>query len=465
MEIQLPIAALRRLLAIAISLLVVLGLGVEVAHHVLGWEDPYDLVDYLSLSYEANLPTWAIVVLLFATGLLLALVAASRRFEKARFAGHWWALAITFFYISLDELVQLHESLGKLFALDGVLHFSWVVPAAVLLAVWVAAFVPFVRHLPESTRRRFLIAGGIYVLGALVLELPLGWWTDLHGNHNAGYALIDWAEETLELVGMSVFFYSLVQYVAAPGDRLRIVVGRPEPGPTAVRTPVAGEADAVALAGPRDGETGDLDSTASHRPSPAPIWLSVVFFLSGAAALVYQVVWQRSLFALYGLDVVSVTMVVSAFMLGLGAGSLVGGALSRRAPGAVIPLFGAFELGIGVFGFWSIRIFDAVGKATLGSGHLATGALAFLLVVVPTALMGATLPMLVGWAAVRSGNTGRSVGGLYFINTLGAAVGAWLAVKLFLPTFGLSGSVAVAGALNFGLGLAVITAVWLERRR
>ncbi len=57
--------------------------------------------------------------------------------------------------------------------------------------------------------------------------------------------------------------------------------------------------------------------------------LYAVFFVSGFPALIYQIVWQRALFVIYGLDAVSVTIVVTAFMLGLGLGSLAGGALSR----------------------------------------------------------------------------------------------------------------------------------------
>ena len=59
-------------------------------------------------------------------------------------------------------------------------------------------------------------------------------------------------------------------------------------------------------------------------------FLYLVFFVSGFAALVYQVVWQRALFAIYGVNIESVTIVVSAFMLGLGLGSFAGGKLSAR---------------------------------------------------------------------------------------------------------------------------------------
>jgi predicted membrane-bound spermidine synthase len=195
------------------------------------------------------------------------------------------------------------------------------------------------------------------------------------------------------------------------------------------------------------------------------IWLALVFFFSGIAALIYQVVWQRALFAICGLDIISITVVVTAFMLGLGVGSLTGGAISRRFPHAAVPLFGAFEICIGLYGYKSLNLFRLAASATRGLGHTATGTVVFALVLVPTTLMGATLPLLVGYRASRSGNVGRSVGTLYFVNTLGAAAGACVTVESLLARFGASGSVAVSAALNVGLGLAVMATGLVTRAR
>jgi len=197
----------------------------------------------------------------------------------------------------------------------------------------------------------------------------------------------------------------------------------------------------------------------------ASMWFALVFFFSGVAALIYQVVWQRALFAIFGLDILSVTVVVTAFMLGLGVGSLTGGALSRRFPQAAVPLFGVFEICTGLYGYKSLNLFGLAASATHGFGHAATGVVAFALVLVPTTLMGATLPMLAGYFASRSGNVGRSVGTLYFVNTLGAAAGAYVTVESLLARFGASGSVAVAAALNVGLGLSVMAAGLVPRAR
>ncbi|MBC7018265.1 spermidine synthase, partial [Salmonella enterica subsp. enterica serovar Enteritidis] len=109
----------------------------------------------------------------------------------------------------------------------------------------------------------------------------------------------------------------------------------------------------------------------------------------------YQIVWQRALYAIYGINIESVTMVVTAFMLGLGVGSVAGGAVSKDPKRPVLLMFSLVELGIGLFGAVSLSVFHAVGEATLGMSAVATFVVTFLLVLVPTLLMGSTLPLLV----------------------------------------------------------------------
>src|ERR1700710_1887623 len=86
--------------------------------------------------------------------------------------------------------------------------------------------------------------------------------------------------------------------------------------------------------------------------------LCVLFFLSGFPALIYQLTWQRALFRIFGVNIESVTIVVTAFMLGLGLGSLAGGYLSKRAGLPLLPLLAAIELATGAFGLGSLAIFD-----------------------------------------------------------------------------------------------------------
>src|SRR3954471_22055593 len=92
--------------------------------------------------------------------------------------------------------------------------------------------------------------------------------------------------------------------------------------------------------------------------------LCVLFFMSGFPALIYQLTWQRALFRIFGVNIESVTIVVTAFMLGLGLGSLVGGWLSKRRSMPLLPLLAAIEILTGIFGVGSLAIFDRVGELT-----------------------------------------------------------------------------------------------------
>lgn len=188
------------------------------------------------------------------------------------------------------------------------------------------------------------------------------------------------------------------------------------------------------------------------------LWIYVIFLLSGFAALLYQIVWQRALYAIYGINIESVTMVVTAFMLGLGVGSLAGGVVSKEAKRPVLLYFSIVELGIGVFGIASLSIFHAVGNVTLGMSAFATFLVTFLLVLFPTVLMGSTLPLLVAHLVRENKNVGKSVGTLYFVNTLGSAFASAASVLFILGKAGQSGSVRVAALLNITVSLLAYVA-------
>ena len=187
-------------------------------------------------------------------------------------------------------------------------------------------------------------------------------------------------------------------------------------------------------------------------------WIYAVFLLSGFAALLYQVVWQRALYAIYGINIESVTMVVTAFMLGLGVGSVAGGAVSKDPKRPVLLMFALVELGIGLFGAVSLNVFHAVGEATLGMSPFGTFVVTFLLVLVPTLLMGSTLPLLVAHLVRSSGNVGKSVGTLYFVNTLGSAFASAAAVLFVMKRAGLNGTVHAAAVLNITVSLLAYVA-------
>lgn len=183
------------------------------------------------------------------------------------------------------------------------------------------------------------------------------------------------------------------------------------------------------------------------RPIPATL-LHSVFFVSGFSAILYQLVWQRSLFTIYGTSSESVTMVITAFMLGLGLGSLAGGALSRSASWVLPALFVVAELAIGAFGLGSLALFQWVASITSGASGLEVGLAALALLLAPTVCMGATLPVLVAYSVGRTRNVGASVGMLYFANTFGSAAGCVAAAHFIFGQLGQAGAVQLAAGAN-----------------
>ena len=196
-----------------------------------------------------------------------------------------------------------------------------------------------------------------------------------------------------------------------------------------------------------------IASRSGARTRATPHFVALVFFVSGFPALIYQLTWQRSLFALYGINIEAVTVVVAGFLFGLGIGSLVGGYLSLSRSVPLLALFGAIETSIGAFGVVSLHVFDFVGAYTLTLPRPEITAIVLILLFVPTLLMGSTLPVLVAYLVRRSANIGQAVGVLYCVNTASSAV-ACVAVAFGLDVHlaGMQGTVNIAAAINFVIG-------------
>jgi predicted membrane-bound spermidine synthase len=194
----------------------------------------------------------------------------------------------------------------------------------------------------------------------------------------------------------------------------------------------------------------------------APL-LAFVFFFSGFAGLIYQVGWQRLLTLYYGVGPISTTIIVSVYMLGLGAGYLLGGALIERVSKRLIFYF-AIELSLGGFGLASLPIIDFLGRHTAGSGYALSFLYIFLFLCIPTTLMGMTLPALMKIFNRYTADFLRSIGFLYFINTIGAAIGALFAAYVIITFFGLDTAIYTAAAINTSLAFIILWAGSLKNQ-
>ncbi len=189
------------------------------------------------------------------------------------------------------------------------------------------------------------------------------------------------------------------------------------------------------------------------------------FFFSGVAGLVYQVVWTRMLTQIFGNTTYAIATVLSAFMAGLAIGSYLFGKIADRGKNDFL-LYGILEAGVGIYGFavpWLFMLAQKLYGPIFGLNqthpflfNLVLFALSFVLLVFPTLLMGATLPVLSRFYVRSFAQFGRRVGDLYAINTLGAVIGCGAAGFLLIPTLGMRTTVYLAAIVNLVIALLIV---------
>lgn len=197
-----------------------------VAISFLGQITLYFLPDYpfkdlfvraFSLDEERNIPTAYSVLALLFSSILLGAIAHVKKTDSDRYTNYWKILSIIFFYLSLDEALQLHERLivptRSLLNVTGVLHFTWIVPMGFLVAIFVLSYIKFLLHLPRATRILFVTAGCLYVGGAIGLEMVEGVQASSVGIKNFPYAIAVTIEEFLEMVAIVIFIHGLTSYI------------------------------------------------------------------------------------------------------------------------------------------------------------------------------------------------------------------------------------------------------------
>ncbi|MEM7228580.1 MAG: fused MFS/spermidine synthase [Planctomycetota bacterium] len=220
------------------------------------------------------------------------------------------------------------------------------------------------------------------------------------------------------------------------------------------------------------------DSTANTTPDASPserrIYLGVLlcFVLSGFAALLYQTAWMRQFSIVFGTAELAVAAVLAAYMAGLAFGAAIAARFVHRIRRPILT-YGILEaviaiaallVPLGLHAARSLQVTILGGQAELPSSSGTTSAIfyvvvAFILLLIPTASMGATLPLLARSAVHHQHQIGSRIGTLYAMNTAGAVAGTLVAAFLLLPALGLFGTVLVGAAINAVVfGLAAIIA-------
>ncbi len=195
--------------------------------------------------------------------------------------------------------------------------------------------------------------------------------------------------------------------------------------------------------------------------------LVLLFFVSGMCGLVYQVLWLRLLALVFGVTVYAASTVLASFMGGLALGSFVAGRLVDRARRPLL-WYGVAEILVGLSALATPAALDAVERLYVALYPSLAGALpvltlarflfSFAVLIVPTTLMGATLPIVIKSSLLQSKGLGQRVGLLYGTNTAGAILGTLLAGFFLIGSLGVGASFLITAALNVLVGLAAVVA-------
>jgi hypothetical protein len=214
-------------LIIAVIFLAFMGAAVEISYHVLDHKRLLGAVRQFSLIRESNVPTWYSALLLTACALSLGVIGVTRPAGKGNYRRHWLILALIFLYMSMDEAAIIHEMtirpIRDALHLSGALYYAWTLPAAILMAIFLLSYLGFLRHLPASSRNRFILAGLIFVGGAFGTELIIGYLRDSEGYKFASIFFSAF-QEIMEMSGSSLFLAALLRHLAADGGQIRIKI-------------------------------------------------------------------------------------------------------------------------------------------------------------------------------------------------------------------------------------------------
>ena len=190
--------------------------------------------------------------------------------------------------------------------------------------------------------------------------------------------------------------------------------------------------------------------------------LLIAFVFSGMAALIYQITWIRPLQFIFGSTTYTISMIFAAFMGGLALGSLI---VSKYVDSIKnLPnTYAFFEIGIGLYGVLLLSLFNLLPGIYDSLYFLHTNfylfeivqfLIVFIILLVPTTLMGATFPVIVKYYTEQK--IGKAIGEAYAANNIGAIVGSFAAGFILIPIIGIKGSIIFAGAINILIGSMII---------
>jgi len=200
-------------------LTVLLSLSVQTLFYVAGSAKAGWWLPLVNVDKELSIPSLLSVLQFYILAFLLAIVGRITKQTNDPDHRYWSILAVLAMVFSFDEGASIHElatqPLQKIFGqnLPGYLHFAWVIPAAILVIIILAFFLKFFFSLPHRTQILFIISVFVYIIGVLGMEMISANYAEINGIKNIGYNVFVTLEETLEITGMVIAIYALLDYI------------------------------------------------------------------------------------------------------------------------------------------------------------------------------------------------------------------------------------------------------------
>lgn len=221
--------AVQRILLTGVGLLVVAYLGFAINYNHLGLDfvGANILYQIFDMNGEEAIPTWYESSLLLAAALILAVIAAIGVRLGQRYRWHWAGLALVFLALSIDEAADLHGSvpfkLSDSFSLGGPLTYPWVIPGIAFTLLAGLLYRRFLLDLRAAMKRRLLLAGSLFVGGAVAMEVIEAIYASSI-EATAPYLFMVAVEEALEMTGVIVFISALLAHAGSLAGEIDISI-------------------------------------------------------------------------------------------------------------------------------------------------------------------------------------------------------------------------------------------------
>jgi len=183
-----------------------------------GWIG-YKIFSLLTVDFGASLPTYFNTLLILIAFIVLAMISIHLKNVKSVLVYNWLLLTLAFLVLSLDENPEVHKFFVQTISRYGsagkrlVINYAWGMPYGAMVVLFMFFLFRFISALPKEIAKGFLVSGIIYVGGAIVIGKYGVKALQIRGFHNIRYTMVASIEESLEMIGLTLFIYFLLKYI------------------------------------------------------------------------------------------------------------------------------------------------------------------------------------------------------------------------------------------------------------